>query len=90
MTGWTIWISIYLLPASISVETHGLLVRRLSDGLIDKNTKDVTSYIDVKSGLLREILRDVLRDVKAVSLMEDKPSVCHFWYSYCEWIEILT
>ncbi|KAK2752220.1 hypothetical protein FQN54_008152 [Arachnomyces sp. PD_36] len=42
---------------------------------IDKRSKEVTSYIDVKSDPLREILRDVLRDVKAVSLMEDKPSI---------------
>jgi hypothetical protein len=35
----------------------------------------VTSYIDIKSEDLRDILREVLHDIKAVSLMEDKPSV---------------
>ena len=32
-------------------------------------------FIDIKSESLRDILRDVLHDIKAVSLMEDKPSV---------------
>lgn len=32
-------------------------------------------FIDIKSEGLRDILRDVLHDIKAVSLMEDKPSV---------------
>ena len=33
------------------------------------------SFIDIKSEGLRDILRDVLHDIKAISLMEDKPSV---------------
>lgn len=32
-------------------------------------------YIDIKSGCLRDVLREVLHGIKAVSLMEDKPSV---------------
>ena len=64
--------------ASILVRVLSHLVRvDLSNTFIDKNTKETTLYIDVKSKPLREILRDVLRDVKAVSLMEDKPSVRH-------------
>ena len=35
----------------------------------------MTPYIDIKSEGLRDILRMVLHDVKAISLMEDKPSV---------------
>jgi hypothetical protein len=35
----------------------------------------VTHYIDIKSEGLRDILRVVLHDIKAISLMEDKPSV---------------
>jgi hypothetical protein len=35
----------------------------------------VTPYIDIKSEGLRDILRVVLHDIKAISLMEDKPSV---------------
>lgn len=32
-------------------------------------------YIDIKSEGLRDILRVVLHDIKAISLIEDKPSV---------------
>lgn len=32
-------------------------------------------YIDIKSKGLRDILREVLHDIKALILMEDKPSV---------------
>jgi hypothetical protein len=32
-------------------------------------------FIDIKSEGLRDILRDVLYDIKAVSVVEDKPSV---------------
>jgi hypothetical protein len=35
----------------------------------------VTRYIDIKSHDLRDILRVVLHGIKAISLMEDKPSV---------------
>ncbi|KAI1905948.1 hypothetical protein LOZ65_006904, partial [Ophidiomyces ophidiicola] len=34
-----------------------------------------TTYIDVKSNELRDILRGVLRDVRATSLMEERPSI---------------
>ncbi|KAF2193617.1 P-loop containing nucleoside triphosphate hydrolase protein [Zopfia rhizophila CBS 207.26] len=42
---------------------------------IDKSTKEPTSYIDIKSELLRDILRVILRDVRVVSLAEDMPSI---------------
>ncbi|KAG4427614.1 hypothetical protein IFR05_016902 [Cadophora sp. M221] len=42
---------------------------------IDKDTKELTFYVDVNSEELRDILREVLKDVYGVSLMEDKPSV---------------
>ena len=42
---------------------------------LDRNSDEVTSYIDIKSEGLRDSLRVVLRDIKAISLMEDKPSV---------------
>lgn len=45
------------------------------NGFTDKDSKEATSYIDVKSEPLREILREVLWAVRAISLMEDKPSV---------------
>lgn len=43
--------------------------------LSDRISEEVTPYIDIKSEDLRDILREVLHDVKAISLMEDKPSV---------------
>ncbi|EPS26191.1 hypothetical protein PDE_01127 [Penicillium oxalicum 114-2] len=54
---------------------------------IERNSEDVTPYIDIKSESLRDILRAVLHDVKAISLMEDKPSAlfkpgCHV-YTTC-------
>ncbi|OJD10372.1 hypothetical protein ACJ73_09821 [Blastomyces percursus] len=42
---------------------------------IDNESKESTTYIDVKSEVLRDILREVLQDAKGVSLMEDKPSI---------------
>jgi hypothetical protein len=41
----------------------------------DRSTKVSSAYIDIKSEGLRDILRTVLRDVKAVSLDADKPTV---------------
>jgi hypothetical protein len=40
----------------------------------DKKTGDPTFYVDVKSEELRDILRVILRDVRGVSLNEDKPA----------------
>ncbi|KZF22636.1 hypothetical protein L228DRAFT_131240 [Xylona heveae TC161] len=42
---------------------------------VDRRSQEVTSYIDVKSEWLRDILRELLHHVKAVSLMEDRPSI---------------
>ncbi|KAJ6035289.1 uncharacterized protein N7446_010049 [Penicillium canescens] len=42
---------------------------------VDRNSEEVMPYIDIKSEGLRDILRVVLHDVKAISLMEDKPSI---------------
>ncbi|KAF2174657.1 P-loop containing nucleoside triphosphate hydrolase protein [Zopfia rhizophila CBS 207.26] len=42
---------------------------------IDKSTKEPTSYIDIKSELLRDILSVILQDVRVVSLAEDMPSI---------------
>ncbi|KAJ5454033.1 uncharacterized protein N7458_004989 [Penicillium daleae] len=43
--------------------------------IINRNSEEVTPYIDIKSEGLRDILRVVLHDIKAISLMEDKPSI---------------
>lgn len=42
---------------------------------LDRKSREVTSYIDVISEWLRDILREVLHGIKAVSVMKDKPSV---------------
>ncbi|KAJ6038269.1 uncharacterized protein N7446_005079 [Penicillium canescens] len=42
---------------------------------VERNSEEVTPYIDIKSEGLRNILREVLHDIKAISLMEDKPSI---------------
>nr|KMM69764.1 hypothetical protein CPAG_06078 [Coccidioides posadasii RMSCC 3488] len=42
---------------------------------IDRKTQEPTVYIDVKSTGLRDVLRDMLRDVRSVSLEEDTPQV---------------
>ena len=44
---------------------------------LDKKTKVTTCYIDVKSELLRGILRDILKDVKRISLNESKLSISY-------------
>jgi hypothetical protein len=41
----------------------------------DRNSEDLTPYIDIKSKGLRGVLRIVLNGIKAISLMTDKPSV---------------
>jgi len=42
----------------------------------DKKTSEPTAYIDIKSKDLRDILRTVLRDIRAASLEGNKPAVC--------------
>ncbi|KAI2735150.1 hypothetical protein DTO013E5_9491 [Penicillium roqueforti] len=42
---------------------------------VDRTSKEIVSFIDIKSEGLRDSLRDVLHDIKAVSLMEIKPSI---------------
>jgi len=55
---------------------------------IDKETKESTFHVDVKSEELRDILREVLKDVHGISLMEDKPTVeRHLLYHYLPELE---
>ncbi|CAG8107633.1 unnamed protein product [Penicillium nalgiovense] len=42
---------------------------------VDRTSKEVVLLIDIKSEGLRDILRDLLHDIRAVSLMEDKLSI---------------
>jgi hypothetical protein len=43
--------------------------------ILDRKTKDAISYVDIKSEELRDVLREVLKDVHGISLMVDKPIV---------------
>jgi hypothetical protein len=43
--------------------------------ILDQNTKDPISYINIKSEELRGILREVLKDVHGISLIVEKPTV---------------
>jgi hypothetical protein len=47
---------------------------------IDKTSLKSTAYIDIKSEGLRDILRIVLKDIKWLSLGEDKPAVSSILY----------
>ncbi|KAL3484543.1 hypothetical protein BJX62DRAFT_243823 [Aspergillus germanicus] len=42
---------------------------------VERNSEEVATYIDIKSEVLRDILRVVLHNIKAISLMEEKPSI---------------
>lgn len=42
---------------------------------IDRTSLKSTAYVDIKSEGLRDILRIILKDIKWLSLGEDKPAV---------------
>ena len=44
--------------------------------LVESTSESIKTYADIKSALLLEILRDVLGDVKSISLRGKHPSVC--------------
>ena len=69
-------INTFSLPVSELVSLLTPLYNSLSnkDG-IDRKTLDPTYYVDIKSQGLRDILKTVLRDIRAVNLNEDKPAV---------------
>jgi hypothetical protein len=59
---------------SVSIAHSGQTSPPDSESL-DKETKDTTTYVDIKSKCLRDMLRVVLQDVREISLKEDKLSV---------------
>ena len=65
-----------LLFVSELVRTLVPLYNSLAEDKVDRKTSEPTYYVDVKSEGLRDILRTVLRDVRAVNLNEEKPAVC--------------
>ncbi|KKZ58044.1 hypothetical protein EMCG_05528 [[Emmonsia] crescens] len=42
---------------------------------LDRMTKETKTFVDIKSEALLDVLREIVRDVRAISLREDKPSV---------------
>jgi hypothetical protein len=42
---------------------------------LNKETKELIFYVNIKSEELRDILKEVLKDVYGVSLIKDKPFV---------------
>ena len=50
-------------------------VHRSTNRTTDRKTQDPTSYVDVKSNQLQEILGKVFQDVRDISIREDKPTV---------------
>jgi hypothetical protein len=44
--------------------------------VLDKETGVPTFHIDIKSAALQDMLKEILREVKAVCLQGDKPMVC--------------
>jgi hypothetical protein len=47
----------------------------VSNELQTKKTQETTSYIDIKSASLRDILREICKDIRGVSLADITPSV---------------
>jgi hypothetical protein len=43
--------------------------------ILDRKTKDVISYVNIKSEELQDVLREVLKNVYSISLMVNKPTV---------------
>ncbi|KKZ63847.1 hypothetical protein EMCG_01854, partial [[Emmonsia] crescens] len=41
---------------------------------LDRMTKETRAFVDIKSTALLDVLREILRGVRAISLREDKPS----------------
>lgn len=73
---WTTMLSMCSLSANVLVgDSFGYGAESLLMIGLDRKSEEVISYVDIKSEGLRDILREVLHDIKAVSLMEDQPSV---------------
>ncbi|EDN03641.1 predicted protein [Histoplasma mississippiense (nom. inval.)] len=50
---------------------------------LDRMTKETKAFVDIKSEALLDVLREIVRDVRAISLREDKPSIeRNFLYNF--------
>lgn len=59
----------------VSRNQSSQMILLFNGDILDRKTKDPMSYIDIKSEELRDILREVLKDVHGISLMVEKPTV---------------
>ncbi|EGC45029.1 conserved hypothetical protein [Histoplasma capsulatum var. duboisii H88] len=51
---------------------------------LDRMTKETKTFVDIKSEVLLDVLQEIVRDVRAISLCKDKPSVLfHFSTPFC-------
>jgi hypothetical protein len=57
---------------SISIPNRQALLTRI---LLDRETEETTFHADIKSKWLRDVLRDILKDIQVISLKEGKLSV---------------
>ncbi|OJD27989.1 hypothetical protein ACJ73_00622 [Blastomyces percursus] len=50
---------------------------------LDRMTKETKTFVDIKSEALLDVLLEIVRDVRAISLREDKPSIeRNFLYNF--------
>ncbi|PGH17055.1 hypothetical protein AJ79_01439 [Helicocarpus griseus UAMH5409] len=58
---------------------------------LDQMTKETKTFVDIKSEALLGVLREIVRDVRAINLREDKPSIeCNFLYNFLPDLEKYT
>ena len=43
--------------------------------MLDKESSEITTFVDIKSAILRDNLREVCLDIRSVSLADSTPSV---------------
>ena len=55
----------------------GRTARPCANSMLDEANMHYKTYVDIKSELLRDVLREVLCDVNTVSLRGDKPEVSY-------------
>lgn len=58
------------------IGTHNVSQQKIESHLfLEQKTKESTTYVDVKSEFLRDILGKVLKNVRSVNVKEAQPSV---------------
>lgn len=59
------------------IGTNNVSQQKIETHFLENKTKESTTYIDMKSETLRDILGEVLKNVRSVSVKEAKPSVSY-------------